>query len=83
MRAWRCSTRVPTAENPTEAHVGSVPGRVGLEVRNITNVRYREALSLSRYFADEVGREVWLRLEAHFEDVFSTGPATPNAAEPR
>lgn len=51
----------------TEVTVAQTPMRVGLEVRNLTNARFRNALSLTRFFADEVGREIWLRLEARFD----------------
>jgi len=31
-------------------------------VKNALNQRYRDPMSLMRYFADQPGREVWLRL---------------------
>ena len=39
-------------------------GRVqlGIEVKNLLNQRYRDAMSLLRFFADQPGREVWARL---------------------
>lgn len=52
----------------TEIDVSGVPMRCGIEIRNLTNTRYREALSLTRFFADEVGREVWLRLEVNVDE---------------
>jgi iron complex outermembrane receptor protein len=55
------------ANAQTELRLSDVPVLVGLEVRNALNQRYREPLSLMRYFADEPGREVWLRLETRFD----------------
>lgn len=52
----------------TEVDIVGVPVRIGVEVRNLANTRYREALSLTRFFADEPGREIWLRLEARLDD---------------
>jgi iron complex outermembrane receptor protein len=42
------------------------PVDLGLEVRNILNRAYRDQLSLMRFFADQPGREVWLRINVHF-----------------
>ena len=54
-----------------EAHgtidVGGLPVQLGLEVRNILNQRYRDQLSLLRFFADQPGREVWLRAGISFD----------------
>jgi iron complex outermembrane receptor protein len=38
------------------------PVRFSLEVQNLTNARYRDYTSLLRYFADQPGRQVLLRL---------------------
>jgi iron complex outermembrane receptor protein len=46
-----------------------VGGRVlhaGVEARNLLNTRYRDYSSLLRYYADEPGREVRLRLGLDF-----------------
>lgn len=40
--------------------------KVGVEGSNLTNTRYREATSLLRYFADEPGRDLRLRLGLDF-----------------
>ena len=39
---------------------------VGLSVQNLTNVRYRDYLNRFRYFSDETGRNVVLRLKFRF-----------------
>jgi len=36
-------------------------------VRNILDQRYREQMSLLRFFADQPGREVWLRMSIAFD----------------
>lgn len=54
------------AEAHTTIDVGQ-PLTVGLEVKNILNQRYRDQLSLLRFFADQPGREVWLRASLHFD----------------
>ncbi len=51
----------------TEIGVAGFPVHFGVEIRNLANTRYRDALSLTRFFADEPGREVWLRAEGHFD----------------
>lgn len=43
------------------------PLRFGLSVYNLFNTRYREYLNRFRYFADELGRNVSLRLTVPFE----------------
>lgn len=40
---------------------------LSVEVRNLFNQRTREYLSLLRYYADQPGREIWLRLRLNFE----------------
>ena len=37
-----------------------------IEARNLLNQRRRDYMSLTRYAADQVGREVWLRLSVEF-----------------
>lgn len=46
--------------------VGQQPVHLGLAVFNLTNTRYREYLNRFRYFADEVGRNVSLRVKVPF-----------------
>lgn len=40
---------------------------LSLEVRNVFNQRSREYLSLLRYYADQPGREIWLRMRLNFQ----------------
>ncbi len=40
--------------------------RLGVDGTNLTNTRYREYTSLTRYFADQPGRDVRVRLSADF-----------------
>jgi len=47
-----------------------LPLWLSVEVRNLTNERYRDQLSLLRYFADQPGREVWLRATSRFDAPF-------------
>jgi iron complex outermembrane recepter protein len=49
-----------------QVDVLGVPVELGVEVRNILNQRYRDQLSLMRFFADQPGREVWLRSRVMF-----------------
>ncbi len=51
--------------------VVGAPVDLGLEVRNILNTRYRDQLSLMRFFADQPGREIWLRAAMHFDVPFT------------
>jgi iron complex outermembrane receptor protein len=55
----------------TELRLGGLPVQIGLEGRNLLNARFRDAMSLMRFFADQPGREVWLRLAVRFDDVFA------------
>ena len=41
--------------------------QVGLEVKNLLNQRYRDSMSLLRFFADQPGREIWLRLSVSLD----------------
>ena len=50
------------ARMETEMHVGRRNLRLGLEGRNLLNTSYREATSLLRYYADEPGRDIRLRV---------------------
>jgi iron complex outermembrane recepter protein len=55
----------------TELRLGGLPLQLGLEGRNLLDTQYRDAMSLMRFFADQPGREVWLRLAVRFDDVFA------------
>lgn len=55
----------------TDIDVAGMPLHVGLEGRNLLNARYRDALSLMRYFVDQPGRELWLRVAVAVDDVFA------------
>jgi iron complex outermembrane receptor protein len=59
------------ASATTETDVFGLPVQVGLEGRNLLNTRYRDPMSLMRFFADQPGRELWLRLAVRFDDVFA------------
>ncbi len=61
----------------TELALAGTALRVGVEVRNLMDTRHRDALSLTRYFADDVGREVWLRVEARIDDVLRAAAEPP------
>jgi iron complex outermembrane recepter protein len=50
------------ASGSTDVDLWGVVVRAGVEVKNIGNARVRDQLSLLRFFADQPGREVWLRL---------------------
>ncbi len=43
-----------------------IPLEIGLTVQNLTNIRYREYLNFFRYFTDETGVNVGLRVKATF-----------------
>lgn len=53
-------------EAGTTIHVKKQPIEVGLTVFNLLDERYREYLNRFRYFADELGRNVSLRLKVPF-----------------
>jgi hypothetical protein len=50
----------------TEVTAGGLPLRLALGVQNLFDVRYRDYLSRFRYFIDEPGRTVVLRLSIPF-----------------
>ncbi|NJK88729.1 MAG: TonB-dependent receptor, partial [Myxococcales bacterium] len=54
----------------TQLFVGGAPVSIDVEVRNITNERYREYLSRLRYYADEPGFSGFIRLGVPFEATF-------------
>lgn len=60
------------ASASAEVGVLGLPVLVGVEGRNLLNTPYRDAMSLMRFFADQPGRELWLRLSMRFDDVFSS-----------
>lgn len=75
------------ASASTETDLLGLPVQVGLEGRNLLNTRYRDPMSLMRFFADQPGRELWLRLAVRFDDVFvdhdhDSHQAVDNAALP-
>lgn len=51
----------------TTITLGTIPFTVGLTVRNLTNSVYREYLNQFRYFTDEMGRNVMVRLKIPIE----------------
>jgi iron complex outermembrane receptor protein len=59
------------ASASTETDLLGLPVQVGLEGRNLLNTRFRDPMSLMRFFADQPGRELWLRLAVRFDDVFA------------
>ena len=60
------------AELGAETRAGDHPLRISVEGSNLTNARYREYTSLSRYFADQPGWQVVLRLRLTFTSVHSS-----------
>ncbi len=64
--ATAAASTVFYADASTELRGLPLPLWLGVEVRNLTNARYRDQLSLMRYFADQPGRELWLRLSSRF-----------------
>jgi iron complex outermembrane receptor protein len=59
------------ASASTEIDAFGTVVQVGLEGRNLLDARYRNPMSLLRFFADQPGREVWLRIAVRFDDVFT------------
>jgi iron complex outermembrane receptor protein len=55
------------AELGTETSVAKQKVRIALQGSNLTNARYRDYTSLMRYFADEPGWQVWLRMSLFFD----------------
>ena len=54
------------ASASTKLYIGEARYLLSLEVQNILNSRYRDYTSLLRYFADEPGRQVYLRFGTEF-----------------
>lgn len=50
----------------TEWHVGEQPVHVGVSIQNLFNTRYRDYLSRFRYFIDEPGRTLVVRVRVPF-----------------
>lgn len=50
----------------TSIHIGKQHFELGCSVNNVLNTRYREYMNAFRYFTDEPGRSVVLRLKYHF-----------------
>ena len=61
------------AELGVDSHIGDQTVKVALQGTNLLDTRYREYTSLLRYFVDQPGRQVMLRLSIHF----STSPGSP------
>jgi iron complex outermembrane receptor protein len=55
------------AELGTETTLADQSVRIALQGSNLTNSRYRDYTNLNRYFADEPGWQVWLRLSIFFD----------------
>jgi iron complex outermembrane receptor protein len=55
------------AELGTETSLAHQSVRFALQGSNLTNSRYRDYTSLNRYFADEPGWQVWLRMSVFFD----------------
>jgi iron complex outermembrane receptor protein len=55
------------AELGTETTIADQTVRFALQGSNLTNSRYRDYTSLSRYFADEPGWQAWLRMSVFFD----------------
>jgi iron complex outermembrane receptor protein len=55
------------AELGTETTIAQQAVRFALQGSNLTNSRYRDYTSLNRYFADEPGWQVWLRMSLFFD----------------
>jgi iron complex outermembrane receptor protein len=54
------------AEIGTETRVAGQTLKFALQGQNLTNARVRDYTSLLRYFADEPGLQVWLRMSVFF-----------------
>jgi iron complex outermembrane receptor protein len=50
----------------TELRVGAHPVEIAIQGTNLLNTRYRDYTSLLRYFADQAGWQLMLRLSLHF-----------------
>jgi iron complex outermembrane receptor protein len=66
----------------TDIEFGGLPFSVGLEGRNLGNARYRDPLSLTRFFVDQPGRELWLRVSMRFDAPTASSPSTTDQPTP-
>jgi iron complex outermembrane receptor protein len=55
------------AELGTETSLADQSVRIALQGSNLTNASYRDYTSLNRYFSDEAGWQVWLRMSVFFD----------------
>ena len=55
------------AEVGTETCIADQKVRIAIQGLNLANARYRDYTSLMRYFADEPGWQVWLRMSLFFD----------------
>lgn len=55
------------AELGTETTIAGQATRFALQGQNLTSARYRDYTGLGRYFADEPGRQLWLRISVFFD----------------
>ncbi len=55
------------AEVGTQTYVFDQQTKIALQGTNLTNARYRDYTSLLRYFADEPGWQLWLRISVYFD----------------
>jgi iron complex outermembrane receptor protein len=55
------------AELGTKTQLADQTVRFAVQGSNLTNSRYRDYTSLMRYFADEPGWQVWLRMSVFFD----------------
>jgi iron complex outermembrane recepter protein len=51
----------------TTVQLGNHPVSIGITAHNLLNQRYREYLNAQRYFADEMGRDISIRIKIPFE----------------
>jgi iron complex outermembrane recepter protein len=61
------------AELGTETRLAGEKARIAIQGSNLTNARYRDYTSLMRYFADEPGWQVWLRMSLFFDSTKRKG----------
>lgn len=54
----------------TVLKVGNLPLTIGVGAKNLLNKSYREYLNSFRYFADEMGRNISIRLKLPLENLF-------------
>ncbi len=69
------------ADAEADVEVGHQSFTIGVEGRNLTNARYRDPLSLTRFFVDQPGRELWLRVSMRFDAPTTTTAAPASGAD--